>query len=272
MIEIDEKELVPFFKEVYFTYDYDFSNYKLGTLKRRIQNHAIEESIKSFEEYKKRVLNQKTFFEKMFKYFSINVTEFFREPKSLRTIRKKVIPYLSTYSHIKIWYVGCSTGENAYSLAIMLDELNLLNKTQIYATDFNNEVLKKAKKGVYKLENIEENVQNYKKYGGAFCLDKYYTKVDEGHIEMKDYLKDKILFFHHNLVTDGVMNEFNLVFCQNVLIYFDEVLKNRVVKLFSQSLRINGFMMIGESEYISKESMGDFNEYTSEMKVYQKCK
>ncbi len=271
MIDIEKNQLIDFLKAVHHLYEHDFIEYQLGTLKRRIQTHAIQLRIDSFDKYCEYVLEKRSNFEEMFKYFSINVTEFFREPEQLIILKEKVLPYLSSYAHIKIWYAGCSTGEKVYSLAIILEELGLLHKTQIYATDFNNEVLQTAANGLYELESFDKSQENYKDYKGIKDFDNYFIK-NQYYMKIKDYLKKNILFFNHNLAIDKSMNEFQLIICANVLIYFNDALKDKVIKLFDISLCTNGFLMIGKNEYISENSLMNFNEYIYNKKVYKKCK
>ncbi len=273
MITINEERLNIFLKNVYHRYDHDFIHYNHSTLKRRIDGHCIKLNIHDFDEYCQLVLIDKKYFDEMFAYFSINVTEFFREPKQLKIFREKVIPYLNSFSHIKIWCAGCSSGESPYSLSIILDEIGVLDKCQIYATDFNNRVLAHAKDGLFDIENFEQSYANYKISGGTKAFKEYFIKQGK-YYKVKKYLKEKILFFNHNLVTDGVMNEFQLIVCKNVIIYFDEDLKEKVLNLFDDSLECNGFLILGNSEYLpSKFAKNKFKLYIPKSKVYhKKCK
>ena len=268
-MEIKKDQLISFLKAIYHLYGHDFVEYQMSTLKRRIENHAISVRIDSFEQYAQYVLSNKANFEKMFKYFSINVTEFFREPKQLKILKEKVLPYLSSYAHIKIWYAGCSSGEQVYSLAFILEELGLLHKTQIYATDFNNEVLETAHNAIYNLEASKICDQNYKEYGGMKNIDHFFHS-NNYYLKVKDYYKKNILFFNHNLVTDKCMNEFQLIICTNVLIYFNDSLKHKVIRLFDESLRANGFLVIGQNEFLNENALINFKEYIYNKGVYQK--
>ncbi|MCK5110048.1 MAG: protein-glutamate O-methyltransferase CheR [Arcobacteraceae bacterium] len=269
MVSIKEKELSEFLKVVYQTYGYDFIHYNHSSLKRRIEVHCIKLNIDDFDEYCKLVLNNKNNFDEMFDYFSINVTEFFREPEQLKLFREKVVPYLNSFSHIKIWCAGCSSGESPYSLSMLLDEAGILDKCQIYATDFNNRVLAHAKDGLFEINDFEQSSRNYKKSGGTKEFHNYFIKQGK-YKKVKKYLKEHILFFNHNLATDGVMNEFQLIVCKNVVIYFDDKLKQRVVNLFNDSLVCNGFLILGKNEYLPKGFDDNFKLYIPKSKVYHK--
>ena len=276
--DIDDKKLAEFLKAVYYQYGYDFINYNYSAVKRRIENHCARldfsdvEKAKVFDEYCKMVLTKQKYFDDMFSYFSINVTEFFREPNQLKLFRQKVIPYLNSFSHIKIWCAGCSSGEAPYTLSIILDELGLLNKCQIYATDFNNRMLAHAKDGLFEIKDFKQSNINYEKSGGTKVFQNYFIKQGK-YYKIKKYLKEKILFFNHNLVTDGVINEFQLIICKNVIIYFDKNLKDTVLNLFDTSLVCNGFLILGSSEYLPTKFEDKFELYIPYSKVYhKKCK
>ena len=266
---IKEQELIKFLKVIFEQYGYDFIHYNHASLKRRIEVHCIKLGIDNFNEYSKLILNNKKYFEDMFEYFSINVTEFFREPEQLKLFRQKVIPYLNSFAHIKIWCAGCSSGESPYSLSMILDEAGILEKCQIYATDFNNRVLAHAKDGLFEIKDFEQSYQNYEKSGGTKAFKEYFIKKGK-YYKIKKYLQEHILFFNHNLATDGVMNEFQLIICKNVVIYFDEDLKETVINLFDNSLECNGFLILGKSEYLPKKFEKKFKLYIPRSKVYHK--
>ena len=266
---IEDEKLSEFLKSVHNTYGQDFIHYHYNTLKRRIETHCIKLNINEFLEYSNLILTDKQSFEEMFRYFSINITQFFREPEQLKLFRDKVVPYLKTFSHIKIWCAGCSSGESPYSLAIMLEEEGILNKTQIYATDFNNRILAKAKEGLFDIQDFKQSYTNYEISGGRRQFKEYFIKQGK-YYKIKKYLKEHILFFNHNLATDGIMNEFQLIICKNVVIYFDDILKDRVIKLFDNSLVNNGFLILGKSEYLPNQFEDKFKLYIPKSKVYHK--
>ncbi len=266
---INDDDLVEFLKSIYNIYGHDFIHYNQKTVKRRIENHCIYLNIDKFDKYCKIVLNNKDHFDKMFKYLSINVTEFFREAEHLKLFREKVVPYLNSFSHIKIWCAGCSSGESPYSMSIILEEEGILDKCQIYATDFNNRILSYAKNGLFEIDDLEQTELNYQKSGGTKKFQNYFLKKGK-YFKIKKRLKKHILFFNHNLAIDGVMNEFQLIVCKNVIIYFDDKLKERVFNLFYDSLEYNGFLILGKNENLSKKFDDKFQLYIPQSKVYHK--
>lgn len=268
-MNIKNETLTKFLKAIYHQYGHDFIHYNHATIKRRIENHCIKLNIINFDNYCEQILKYQNNFDEMFRYFSINITEFFREPEQLKLFREKVLPYLNSFSHIKIWCAGCSSGESPYSLAIILDEVDMLKKSQIYATDFNNRILAHAKDGLFEINNFKQSDTNYQLSGGTKTFQEYFIKKGK-YYQIKHFLKEKILFFNHNLATDGVMNEFQLIVCKNVVIYFDEELKRRVINLFDNSLQSNGFLVLGSSEYLQEEFQDKFKLYIPRSKVYHK--
>lgn len=271
-MDIDSIELMEFLKKVYDKYGDDFIHYNYKTLKRRIETHSIALHINNFIDYSTIILENKNRYKEMFKYFSINVTEFFREPKQLKIFREKVIPYLKTFNHIKIWCAGSSSGESPYSLSIILEEEGLLEKSQIYATDFNNRVLAHAKDGLFDIKDFEQSSSNYKESGGKKDFKDYFLNYGK-YKQIKRDLKEHLLFFNHNLATDGIMNEFQLIICKNVIIYFNDILKDKVINLFNDSLECNGFLILGNSEYLPIQFKDKFKHYIPKSKVYHKiCK
>ncbi len=268
-MKIKDHSLNQFLEDVKNTYGDDFTDYNHMTLKRRIEIHCIKLNIDTFYLYSQYVLNSKEIFDEMFTHFSINVTEFFREPDQLKIFKNEVIPYLQTFPYLKIWSAGCSTGQEAYSLSILLEEAGLLDKCQIYATDFNNKVLEQAKKGLFDIPSFTVTSEQYKESGGEKSLENYFIKKGKFY-QIKKRLKEKILFFNHNLVTDGVMNNFQLIICKNVVIYFNKNLKEKIFNKFDESLKCNGFMIFGNSEYLPTEFETKFKLYSNNSKVYQK--
>jgi len=266
---IEDKKLGEFLKEVYTLYGYDFIHYNYNTLKRRIEVHAIQLQISGFESYTKLILENKEEFEKMFSFFSVNVTEFFREPEQLKLFRENVIPYINSFAHVKIWCAGCSSGESPYSMAMILYEEGVLDKCQIYATDFNNRILAKAKQGLFEIKDINLSQENYQQSGGKKNFSEYFIKKGKFY-HIKNILKEKILFFNHNLVTDGIMNEFQVVICKNVIIYFNVELKRKVINLFNDSLSCNGFLVLGKNEFLPEAFNESFKLFIPSSKVYQK--
>ncbi len=238
------------FEGIYLKYGYDFRDYGKAHAKRRILHRLALSGLSNVSELLHKVLYDEAFFHLMLQDLSINTTEMFRDPEFFLAIREQVIPVLKTYPFIKIWHAGCSTGEEVYSMAIILKEEGLLNRTQIYATDFNPSVLQKARDAIYPVSQMKEYTRNYMKSGGKNSFSDYYNARYDSAI-MKKILKENIVFADHNLVTDSVFGEMNLVMCRNTLIYFNKTLQDKVVGLFRDSLVSGGFLCLGSKESIS---------------------
>jgi chemotaxis protein methyltransferase CheR len=240
-------EIPLFLEAIYQKYSYDFRDYSKAHIKRRLMHRMAIGHFTSVSQMQDRVLRDRTFFVDLLEDLSINVTEMFRDPDFYLSFRENVIPNLRTYPFIKIWHAGCSTGEEVYSLAILLKEENLLDRCQIYATDFNRKVLEIAKHGIYQTQDLEKYQRNYTKAGGLGKLSDYYT-TKYGSIKLDQALAKKVVFADHNLVTDHVFAEVNLILCRNVLIYFNRDLQNKVIKLFHESLSPSGHLCLGTKE------------------------
>jgi chemotaxis protein methyltransferase CheR len=268
--ENEKIELDLLLEAIYQKYHYDFKEYSRAHIKRRFMYRMRIANLNSLSEMQHKILYDRSFFETLLMDLSINVTEMFRDPFFYLAIRKKIIPHLKKYSFIKVWHAGCASGEEVYSMAILLKEERLLEKTQIYATDFNALVLKKAKDGIYPIDLIKEYTSNYQKSGGVNSFADYYNAHYDSVI-LNPSLKDRIVFADHNLVTDGVFGEMNLILCRNVLIYFTKKLQNRVVKLFLDSLAPGGFLCLGSKESLQfTEYAGQFKEFAAKEKIYQR--
>lgn len=269
-MDTQDIELELLLQAVNLKYGYDFRNYSKAHLKRRINQRLQLSEFSTISELQNKVLWDKTFFRTFLQDLSINVTEMFRDPEFYLAFRKKVVSDLKTYARLKVWHAGCSTGEEVYSLAIILKEEGLLERTQIYATDFNKTVLETAKQGIYPKKDMELFAKNYLEAGGKGKLSDYYTSK-YGSVLFDNSLSKNIVFADHNLVTDGVFAEVNLIFCRNVLIYFDKFLQNKVLGLFNESLTKRGILCLGTKESLR---FSDFeNSYSlvdKKMKIYKK--
>jgi chemotaxis protein methyltransferase CheR len=255
---------------IYKKYGYDFRNYSKASLKRRIMHKFSQSGMDNLSAMQHRLLYDKSFFESLLLDLTINVTEMFRDPSFYCVVREKVIPVLKTYPFIKIWHAGCSTGEEVYSMAILLKEENLLENVMIYATDIDDRVLRIAREGIYPLDRIKEYTRNYQKACGEQSFSDYYTAKYEATI-MDSSLKKNIVFSQHNLVTDGIFGEMNLIICRNVLIYFDKELQNRVLQLFHDSLIRRGILCLGSKESINFSKLKNaFQDYDGKEKIYKK--
>jgi chemotaxis protein methyltransferase CheR len=269
--DIQDIEINLLLQAVYLKYGYDFSNYSKTHLKRRIINRLLLSGLNTISEMQNKILWDKEFYLVFLQDLSINVTEMFRDPEFYLKFRKKIVPDLSTYAHIKIWHAGCSTGEEVYSLAIILKEENILHKTQIYATDFNKRVLELAKQGIYSKKDMELYSRNYTESGGKGQLSDYYTSK-YGSVLFDKSLAKNIVFADHNLVTDGVFAEVQLVFCRNVFIYFDKTLQNRVLGLFTNSLTKRGILCLGTKESLRfSDYENNFEVLDKKNKIYKKA-
>ena len=244
---LENIELELLLQAIYLQYGYDFRDYSRAHVKRRVKHRMVQEKLKNISELQNKILHDPVAFDRMVRDLSINVTEMFRNPDFYKSVREKVIPLLKTYPFPKIWHAGCATGEEVFSFAIMLKEEGLLERTQIYATDFNPYVIEKARKGIFPIRYIKEYTANYQKAGGKESFSDYYHANDEWVIFDKS-LSKTMVFAEHNLVTDDVFAEVNMVVCRNVLIYFNRALQNKVLGLLHKSLITGGFLALGTKE------------------------
>ncbi len=266
----EEIEIRLLLEAIYQKYGYDYRNYSKDHVRRRIFHRLSMSNFSSISEMQHKILYDKEFFNTLLQDFSINVTEMFRDPSFYKAIREDVIPLLRTYPFIRIWHAGCATGEEVYSMAILLKEEGLYDKSLIYATDINERVLQRAKEGIYSIDNIKEYCQNYQKSGGSASLSDYFIARYNSVIFNKE-LREKIIFADHNLVTDGVFGEMNLIICRNVLIYFNKELQNRVMKLFYDSLCYGGFLGLGSKESIRfTDYYNKYESYIQDENIFRK--
>lgn len=231
-------------------YGYDFTGYSRASLKRRITRLYSLDKALSFAEFRYRINNDSVYFKRFVEQITVNVTEMFRDPGFFKCLRDVVLPKLGTYPFIRIWLAGCSTGEEAYSISIVLKELNLLHKSLIYATDLNPIVLEKAAQSMFAMSQMKQYSENYILSGGTRDFSSYYT-ANYSLAKFDDELKSKIIFSTHNLVSDHSFNEFQLILCRNVLIYFDKDLQNNVLNLFDESLEELGYLALGTKETLN---------------------
>lgn len=263
------EEVKTFLESINYEYGYDYSGYQIESIIRRIKICMMKENLRSFEDFQKLVLEDEEIFEDLFHEFSINTTEFFRDPEVFSLIKNKILPYLDSFNHIKIWCAGCSNGKEVYSLTILLEELGLLNKVQIYATDINPHVIEEAKNGLFPISDLEADMLNYKNAGGEKNFADYFH-INENYFKIKSYLKKNVLFFQHSLVGSGSLNEFTLILCRNVLIYFNPELQSRVLENFRSSLDRSGFLILGKSEgLILNGGEKYFTGYMEKEKIYK---
>jgi chemotaxis protein methyltransferase CheR len=265
-----KKDVEVFLEALFQSYKYDFRSYAKPSITRRIIKLMNNQGLESIEKLSENVLNRKIDFKEIMKTFSINVTEMFRDPQFFKILREKVIPELKIHQKINIWHAGCSTGEEVYSLAIILKEEGLYDKTNIYATDFNDEALKKAKQGHTQLKFVKQFSDNYLESGGNTSLSKYF-KVHNSTAIFDKSLSENIHFKNHNLATDDSIGKMHLILCRNVLIYFDKDLQDKVLTLLAAGLLKNGFLAVGSKESINFSTIVTKFETTNrKFKIYKK--
>lgn len=235
---------------IYARYGYDYRGYQYDTVKRRIQKLMQALNIESFHCFQRQLLNDPSVFQRFYLDMSVEVTGFFRHPSQFKYLREQVLPVLKQQPHLKIWSAGCASGEEIYSLALLLDEMNLLDKSQLFATDINRFAIAQAKTGLFPRQNLADNQKNYRASGGLQRFSDY--AKDNGHyLKMPKQYRDNILFHQHSLTHDGVLNQFQLIFCRNVLIYFKDQQQQHVMKHFYKALHPQGLLILGQHENLS---------------------
>ncbi len=255
-------------------YGYDFRHYARASLKRRLTRRmslsGMEHISQMLPAMLPAMLHDEGFFDAFLKDMSITVTEMFRDPQFYKQVRRLVIPVLKTYPFVKIWHAGCATGEEVYSLAMVLEEEGFLDRAQIYATDFNTHSLEVAREGIFPLEKVQEAAGNYAGAGGKGAQSSHY-RARYSAARFDERLKRNMTFAYHNLVTDGVFGEMHLIVCRNVLIYFDRTLQERVLQLFEESLCRRGFLCLGTKETVEFSERSDrFDTVCHEAKIFRK--
>ncbi|MBF0281241.1 MAG: protein-glutamate O-methyltransferase CheR [Zetaproteobacteria bacterium] len=255
---------------VFSAYGYDFRDYHPASASRRIALVMKSMKITDIDQFIARLIADRLVLQAMLESLSINVTAMFRDPVVYKFLREQVLPRLATYPHIRIWSAGVAGGAEAYSLAIMLKEAGLYERSLIYATDFNAAVLKQAQHGVFALRDMAKYTQNYIEAGGTESFSNYYTTTPHlAHIDPS--LKERIIFSTHNLATDGGFNEFHLIMCRNVMIYFNAKLTERALQMFNESLVHFGYLCLGTKENLKFQHAAQFFEpVTHRLKVYKK--
>ena len=255
---------------IYNKYGYDFTQYSQAHIQRRVRGRMSISGFKDIEELQEKIGTDDLLASRLLQDLSITVTEMFRDPYFYESLRNNVVPLLKTYPFIKIWHAGCATGEEAYSMAILLKEEGLYDRTTIYATDFNPRALEQAKEGIFSQKSIREYTSNYRRSGGKNSFSDYYiAKYDM--VMMDQSLKKNIVWASHNLVTDSVFAEVHMILCRNVLIYFNRDLQKKVHQLFSESLINGGVLALGTKESLKfSDFFDDYSELDKQQKIYKK--
>ncbi len=271
-IELESIELALLLEGIYRHYGLDFRDYAAASLKRRIHETMRNEGVMTVSAYQNKVLHDSTCMDRLMLALSINVTSMFRDPSFYLTFRRKIVPLLRTYPFVRIWHAGCSTGEEVYSMAILLQEENLYAKCRIYATDMNKEVLRQAREGIFPLSAMKEYTANYMQAGGKRFFSDYYT-AQYGNVIFRPSLIENVVFSEHNLATDGSFNEFQVVLCRNVMIYFNKTLQARVHNLIYDSLSMFGVFGLGNKESLKFTARESFYEALGDTdKLYRKVR
>lgn len=269
-IVLEDDQIKNLFVSLKQRYGYDFTGYAEASIKRRVQKFIETTDMQSVDVLRSRLVEEEAFFKYFLDEITVNVTEMFRDPLFFASLTRNVFPLLKTYPFIKIWDAGCSSGEELYSLAILLDEEGLYAKSKIYATDISQRVLDKAIDGIYPIDMMKEYTANYIHAGGKRSFSEYYTAM-YGNAIFRSGLKKNVMFSAHNLAVDESFNEFNLIVCRNVLIYFNRQLQERVIELFLKSLPVFGFLALGNKETLSFSAFRDhFEEIDKSQKIYRR--
>ncbi|MBI2571599.1 MAG: protein-glutamate O-methyltransferase CheR [Candidatus Schekmanbacteria bacterium] len=270
--ETERIEIELLLEAVYRKYGYDYRDYSRASLRRRLRRRLGLDGWESFSQMQHRVLRDSDYFAGLLRDLSVSVTEMFRDPEVYAVLRREVVPLLKTYPFVRIWHAGCCTGEEVYSMAIMLIEEGLYDRTRIYATDISDSVIAQAREGRIALEKVKDFTTNYHRAGGEEEFSDYYS-VSGQYATIANEIKRNVVFSTHNLVTDGVFNEMNMVVCRNVLIYFNRRLQGRVLGLFARTLCRNGFLCLGTKETLEfAECRADFEPISLKNKVYRRIR
>jgi chemotaxis protein methyltransferase CheR len=269
-MKTESDELRGFLESVRYVYGYDFTDYSEASVKRRIEHFMTLKRIEKLEDLGRLVMQDERFFEEFIQELSVTVTEMFRDPAFYGSLRRNVISWLETYPVVKIWIAGCATGEEVYSIAILLREEGLLSRSIIYATDINQKSLSRAREGVFDIAHMKAYTSNYQKAGGKATFSDYYTANYDAVVFDKS-LRENIVFSPHNLAVDQSFNEFQLIICRNVLIYFNQSLQNKVLNLFYESLCPLGFLALGNKEsLLFTDKRARFEDVDKKEKIFKR--
>lgn len=269
MNPIQNEELQLLLNDLYTRYGYDFTEYSKASLQRRVQRLFALDKFPSFAEFRHRLQHDSQYFRRFVEEITVNVTEMLRDPSFYRALRVTILPVLATYPFIRIWHAGCSTGEEVFSMAILLKEAGLLHKSLLYATDINPLVIEKARKGIFPVSQMQKYSENYIQSGGMKDFSSYYTA--NYHLAKFDSsLTEKMIFSTHNLVSDFSFNEFQLILCRNVLIYFERELQAKVFTLFDASLENFGWLALGSKESLRFSSIAGRYRQVGREKIWRK--
>lgn len=268
---LNDEDIAFLLDEVLVIYGYDFTSYAHASMKRRISRLFILDRFTSFAEFLYRIRTDSAYFQRFVEEITVNVTEMFRDPGFYKALREEILPHIAPNPHIRIWHAGCSTGEEVYSMAILLKEAGLLHKTLIYATDINPAVLEKLSRGIFPLSQMKDYSENYIESGGREDFSNYYTAHYDS-AKFNDELGKRVIFSTHNLVSDSSFNEFHIILCRNVLIYFGRELQDRVLGIFDESLARLGYLCLGSKETIKFSAIHPKYELVNKEKIWKKVR
>ena len=266
---IEEIEVRLVLEAINARYGYDFRDYSPESMRRRVQAAMAHSGAENLGILQHRLLAEPEFFASLLDDLTVQVSEMFRDPAFYSAFREQVVPILRTYPQLKIWHAGCATGEEVYATAILLSEENLYDRTQIYATDMSGRAVEQAREGIYPASQAGLFSHNYSLSGGKKHLGDYYSSA-YGRIAVHEKLKRNVVFFQHDLVSDYALGEMQVVFCRNVLIYFGETLRQRVLGVFADSLCRGGFLCLGGSERVSPARADLFADFVSPERIYRR--
>lgn len=268
--ELIDLEIKLLMEGIYQVYGYDFREYSEASLRRRLSQWLSGSGFATLSLAQSHLLRDRHLFDTLLRGITVNVSEMFRDPAFFKALREQVVPYLLTYPFVKIWHAGCASGEEAYSMAILLLEAGLKGRYRIYATDINEEVIRKAREGIYPLQELQHFTRNYQHAGGTGSFSDYYTARYD-HAILSPSLRENIVFAAHNLAVDADFGEMNLILCRNVMIYFKLPLKERVLGLFDNSLAPGGFLCLGTKESLDNRRISErYEAITPRMQIYRK--
>lgn len=265
----DDDHIQLFINEIFDSYGYDFGGYSHASFKRRLERIYQLDGFVNFQEFIYKVKNDADYCNYVIEEITVNVTEMFRDPSFYKVLRDEILPTLRSKPFIRIWHAGCSTGQEVYSMAILLSEEGLLAKAIIYATDLNATVLDTAKKGMFSLRLMKEYAENYRASGGKKDFSDYYT-ANYGFAKFDEVLSKKMVFSQHNLVCDSSFNEFDIILCRNVMIYFNKELQDHVLQLFDDSIAKLGYLILGTKETIKFTTVHKNYEQLRKEKIWKK--
>ncbi len=270
--DLEELEVELLLEGIYRLYGFDFREYAPASLRRRLRRRMDGEKVETVSALQNLILHDPRVMERLLLDLSINVTAMFRDPTFYLAFRTEIVPLLRTYPYSRLWVAGCSTGEEVYSLAILLAEEGLAERTRIYATDINEAVLEQARLGVFPLDKMQEYTQNYIRAGGTRAFSEYYVARYDG-AQFQRALVENVVFARHNLASDSAFNEFNVITCRNVMIYFDKSLQEHVHELFYESLAMFGILALGQKETIKFSPREEaFEELDPAERLYRKIR